>query len=93
MTQRDWLQIAECLDALRVFPRLFMLFFTWLTGWVVYTLVTWYMGLPAADRAVEASGFAAFVITSVSGLWTAAAKIYVSSGRRWKNEQQEPSPE
>lgn len=93
MTHQEWLQVAERIDAFRVFPRLFMATYTTLTVWVVSVLISWYMELPAAERAVEASGFAFGVIGAVTGLWTAAAKIYVTSGRRWKDEILHGSPE
>ena len=93
MTHSKWLQIAERLDVLRVFPRLFMLFFTCLTGYVVLDLIEWYKYLPSAERQLEASGFAFGVIGALSGLWTACAKIYVESGRRWKVDILDASPE
>ncbi len=84
MTSKEkWLAAAEVVDAWRVVPRIIMFGYCVWTIDVVWKLLAWYMALPGPERSLEASGFAAGVITAVTGLNTFAIRVYVYSGRKW----------
>lgn len=80
------LSIAEVIDAFRVVPRVLLFGYCWFGYYVVSTLLDWYMALPVSERGLEAGGFAAGVITAVTGLATAFMNIYHKSGRSWDNK-------
>ena len=86
MDKQKWLDRAEIFDAFRVMPRILVISFAFFTVWVVADTLEWYKMLPVSERAMEASGFAFGVITSVSGLLTAVIKIYQSTGRKWSDK-------
>lgn len=87
MNQQRALQIAELIDAFRVIPRILILGFAYFSIAVVWYLLEWYIGLPAAERGAEASGFAFGVITVVVGLFTNAVKLYQQTGRQWGHNE------
>lgn len=86
MKQR-WLDIAEVLDALRIVPRLLILGFAMFAMDQIASLLDWYQALPAAERAMEASGFAFLTIGAITGLFTKALDYYFKTGRRWDDRQ------
>lgn len=65
------IDLAEAVDAWRIFPRLFISVYIYL----LYTVVTWYTGLDAPT--VEQSG----LISVVVGAGAAWFGVYVNSGR------------
>ena len=74
---------AEVTDSWRVVPRL--LIFSMLI-WMVHVtdqVLKWYMGLPIAAQSIQASGLAASIVATVTGLWTIVFKIYSANGRDW----------
>lgn len=86
VNKQQWLDWAEITDAWRVVPRAILFGYCFATAKLVFELVTWYMGLPIAERTIEATSFAAGVITSVTGLATWATKFYIDSGRDWTKQ-------
>lgn len=83
MNKAHWLEVAESVDSLRVFPRLFLLScFIW-TVYVTNSLLNWYMALPKADRSLEASGFASVVVLAVFGFLKLVYDTYSAAGRDW----------
>lgn len=84
-----WLDVAEVFDAWRVIPRLLVFgYWLWIV-WLVDNLLRWYQSLPADERTLEASGFATFVITAVTGMGSWVSKIYMDGGRSWADEHRE----
>lgn len=83
MDKQKWLDRAEVFDSWRIMPRILVISFALFTICVVAETLEWYKMLPVQERAIEASGFAFGVITSISGLLTAVIKIYQSTGRKW----------
>jgi hypothetical protein len=74
---------AECIDAYRVFPRLFLAI---CLAWSValnYELMRWYMHLPHEERGLEASGFASIAFVAVMGFLKLVYTTYSSTGRDW----------
>lgn len=92
MTHQKWLEIAERVDSLRVFPRLIIVALFWFMVDVVWFLLVWYTKLPtAAERTAETSGFAAGALLIISGLFKMALTDYLQRGRDWNNQPQVPS--
>lgn len=69
---------SETVDAWRLFPRAFIIFYFWMT----YTTVMWFIGLPAPT--LEQAGFASAVI----GAGAAWFGLYVNT-RPKANDQSE----
>jgi hypothetical protein len=67
----DW---AEIVDAFRVVPRLLLL----VTGGLVWTVISWYMGLddPSTQQAA--------LVTTATGIVPLIIGLYQNSGRKWK---------
>ena len=77
------LQLAECMDAWRITPRLLLVAACSFVYQTTDRLLTWYMALPIAERTLENGGFAAGVFTVLTGLITVFMNAYLNSGRRW----------
>lgn len=86
------LQLAECVDAWRVAPRLLLVAYWALVYSVTDRILTWYMALPAAERSMEASGMSFGVFTALLGLGTMFMNAYIKTGRKW-NDQNEQGAE
>lgn len=81
--KHHWLDIAETVDSLRVFPRLFLTScFVWNVQ-IAYVLVTWYTKLPSSERTLEASGFASVVFLTINGFLKLVFDTYTRGGRDW----------
>lgn len=68
--------LSEAIDSWRIFPRLFICFYFWLT----YTSVTWFMGLPTPTP--EQSAFVVAVITA-GAAWFG---LYINTKPRANNQ-------
>lgn len=78
-----WLELAEVIDGLRVFPRIFLAAcFVWVvdTAWI---LIHWYIQLPAAERGIEASGFASAVLLGEMAFLRLVYTTYSENSRDW----------
>lgn len=87
MTHISWLQVAERIDSLRVFPRLFLVACFW---WVVATtwfVLRWYTQLPLADQSVQASGLAAVTLSGQMVFLKLVYQTYSDAGRNWNQQQ------
>lgn len=73
MNKQKWLDIAEVLDAHRIFPKLSMSFAWTCAAYVGY----WYMTLP--DPTSEQSAFAVVV----AGALAKSQDYYFQGGRKW----------
>lgn len=83
MTHQSWIQAAERIDSLRVFPRLFLIACFWFTVKVTMLLVIWYTHLPAAERGPEAAGFGAVVLLGQMAFLKLVYQTYSDAGRAW----------
>lgn len=72
--KQKWLDIAEVLDAYRVFPRLFLFGYSW----VIYDSYRWFKGLP------EPSTGHTFMISTVWGMAAVITAWYLNTGRKWQ---------
>jgi hypothetical protein len=64
MRKQWWIDLSEVLNALRVMPRVLVGVY----GLYGIYIVEWYMKLPVAERTMEASGFAAIVLSAFAKL-------------------------
>lgn len=71
--KQSFLDLAEIVDAWRLFPRLLIVWFMM----EVSRQCTWYMMLETREVGDH------LVLVAVIGLGTAAFKFYVDSGRKW----------
>ena len=89
--RQGYLVAAELLDAFRIFPRVLVGGYTYL----LYVVVTWYMGLVpyvlegcvsdvAKDCIIQAPLTQhAALVTAVIGIAAAIFGLYTSTGRKW----------
>lgn len=83
MVHQKWIDIAERIDSLRVFPRLFLIACFW---WAVETtsyLLHWFTHLAVADRGIESSGFAASVLLGIMAFLKLVYTTYSDNARNW----------
>jgi len=81
--KQHWVAVAETIDRLRIFPRIFLLA---CFGWTVYLtqwLLVWYTGLPAASQQWQASGFASIVFVAVMTFLKMVYQTYSDAGPIW----------
>ena len=89
ITHQSWLRVAEIIDVLRVFPRVFLgICLAWAIA-LNYELIRWYMHLPHAERGFEATGFASVTFTVVMGFLKLVYQTYTDAGRDWSRQ---PAP-
>jgi hypothetical protein len=80
-----WLDLAEVLDAQRVFPRAYL---TLVSLWYIHTtdvIVRWYLELPADQRTTIVNTFVLGVLGASSGLVGYSYRVYAKGGRDWVN--------
>lgn len=81
--KQHWVEVAETVDRLRIFPRLFLLS---CFAWAVYLaeiLLRWYMALAPASRGLEASGFGSIVFVAVMTFLKMVYQTYSDAGPVW----------
>lgn len=78
-----WLDVAEVIDALRVFPRVVLLAFGGLLGYTIVDVLHWYMRVPAAERSTQVTAVIGIIIPALTGLASWVFKIYIAGGRSW----------
>ena len=84
MNKQRWMDIAELIDAYRVFPRAFLIAcFAW-NVWAASTLLDWYTALPKDDRSLEASGFASIVFLAIVGFTKLVYETYSRNSVNWE---------
>jgi hypothetical protein len=78
-----WMDVAECIDALRIFPRFIVASFGGLLGYVIVATMHWYFRLPTLERTAQVSAVLGIIIPSLSGLAVWVYKIYSVGGKNW----------
>lgn len=78
-----WIDMAEVIDSLRIFPRLFACAYLALLIWITWYFPYKYFGLPASERTVALTTFAGVVLTAAYGAFPFVLKIYLGGGRDW----------
>jgi hypothetical protein len=90
MGKQAWLDIAEVVDAMRIFPRMLVGTYFATAIWVVVYLTKWYTHIPATERVVEVTAFFGMLTGGLFGLAVYIFKIYTDGGRNWDQQQQKP---
>jgi hypothetical protein len=81
--KESWLDVAEVIDALRIFPRLLIGSYMSMVGYVIVYLMTWYSHLEPVARSVEVTAFYSMLTGGLLGLAAYVFKIYSDGGRDW----------
>lgn len=81
--KRFWLDVAEVIDALRIFPRLVLVAFGGLLGYTIVDVLHWYMRAPSNERTAQVTAVIGIIIPALTGLATWVFKIYTAGGRSW----------
>lgn len=77
--KEKWLDVAEVIDSLRIYPRIIVSAYGWLVGYVT----VWYMRAPLVDHTVHDVA----MITGVYGMAAYVIKVYLDGGRNWDNRK------
>jgi ABC-type polysaccharide transport system permease subunit len=81
--KQHWVAVAETIDRLRIFPRIFLLAcFGWAV-WIADILLAWYMALPPTSQQWQASGFASVVFVAVMTFLKMVYQTYSDAGPVW----------
>lgn len=78
-----WIDAAEVVDSLRVFPRLVLIVYGWWAIHVTDWMVRWYEALPATERNTQVTAVISVIIPGVFGLSAIVFKVYSDGGRDW----------
>lgn len=83
-----WLRLAEVIDALRVMPRLLLLGASIFTAWYAHQVTHWMFGFVQLRQDLGLAegiviGVLGVTVPAVTGVWTAAVKLYLQTGRQW----------
>jgi len=78
VNKQKWIELAETIDALRIFPRLFMVCYCVLFLWVGF----WAMGLTSMTMV---QGTFAGAIIAAGAAWFG---LYNNSGRVWRDKDE-----
>jgi hypothetical protein len=81
--KQTYLDIAEVIDSLRVFPRILVGTYFGFAIWVVAYLTLWYCHLAPAERVTEVTAFFGMLTGGLFGLAVYIFKIYTDGGRNW----------
>lgn len=83
LTKKFWMDVAEVLDALRVFPRWLIIAYWLFTGWECEYITVWYAHLPTIERTLSVTGFYSMVMGGLFGLAAYVFKVYTDGGVDW----------
>lgn len=83
LTKSFWIDLAEVLDSLRVFPRWLAISYWIFTGWETSYVTIWYAHLAAVERTVEVTAFYSMLMGGLFGLAAYVFKVYSDGGRDW----------
>ena len=90
-THKEWLEIAERIDAFRIVPRLILVSYYGFFVHAWYYVVTWFMAFQweridgNADVTLAVAGFPAIILGVLTGVLNALTKSYFGTGRNWEN--------
>lgn len=86
MTKQMWIQIAEVVDHLRVFPRLVLAGYAYYVYQVTFFVLHWYATQPKEARGIEESSVVGVVVTAVTGFAPMIYRIYSDSATDWSGK-------
>jgi hypothetical protein len=86
---KQWfLDVAEVIDALRIIPRLALIWYGWFTTVVFYEVLRWYTSLNAAqEKTVADGGVIVGVFTAVTAVGGYVFRSYTEGGRDWSKQR------
>lgn len=87
MNKEEWLDFAEVVDALRVFPRILVAGYMLIVGAEVAYLTVWYAHLPSVERTVEVTAFYSLIMGGLFGLAAYVFKVYSDGGYNWDSRR------
>jgi len=77
------LDAAELFDAWRVVPRVLLFADAAVSLSILIKITWWYCALRSVDRTSTDAIVIGILVPSVAGLFTAAFKFYIDTGRNW----------
>lgn len=83
MNKQLWMDIAEVIDSLRIFPRIMVMAYGIWVAWFTDWFVRWYEQLAPIARTTEVTAVFGIVLPGVLGLATYVFKMYLDGGRDW----------
>lgn len=81
ITKQRLLDIAELIDAYRMFVRAMMMSYAAGYAWLVYAVWEWFKGVPEPTAAQ--TSFATGLLAAVGTMLTFLTNTYVKTGRHW----------
>ena len=85
--KQTWLDIAEIIDALRIFPRIILMALYTFYVWYILWTTRWYFSLEEAG--VWDTSFVTGTITALGAMVTFFTNKYVETGRNWTKKSTE----
>lgn len=92
MDRNQWLDRAEVMDALRIFPRFLVAWYMGILTWAVSYQTLWYAHLAPAARTVEVTAFYGMETGGLFGLAAYIFKVYADGGRDWSQRHAQLPP-
>jgi predicted PurR-regulated permease PerM len=92
MNKKAWLDVAEVIDTLRIFPRLMVLAYGIWVAWFTDWFVAWFERIPSAERTAQVTAIFGIVIPGVLGLATWVFRMYLDGGRDWDKQKPQDTP-
>lgn len=86
MTKQDWLDVAEVLDAHRVFPKIILALVFTGYGVLTYDSYVWVKDIymQTKDIPVVVAAFTGGVVSSLGGVLALLVNRYFEGGRKWE---------
>ena len=81
--KRHWLDAAEIIDSLRIFPRAVLAFYGWWMARITWRSMTWFEGLKPEQQTGQVVAFMGIALPGIFGLAVWVYKIYAAGGRDW----------
>lgn len=86
MTKQEWLDVAEVVDAHRIFPKLMLMLVFIGYGMLTYDTYFWVKGVygQTSNIPTAVAAFAFGVVSSLGGVLTLIVNKYFDGGRKWE---------
>ena len=80
-----WMDFAEIVDALRIFPRILIGYYGFWMAHVIYYTLHWYFDLKSDERTAQVTAVVGIIVPGIFGFGTLLYKLYSDGGRKWEN--------